>query len=70
MIEQVSRMRHLTESISLSVYNHVFSTEPEPNGAVCYYDATADDYIDELPPSRASEVKIGNAAKMVLLKFD
>ena len=70
MIEQVSRMRHLTESISLSVYNQVFSTHPEPNGAVCYYDATADDYIDEPPPSRASEVKIEYGSKMTLLKFD
>lgn len=63
-------MRHLTESISLSVYNHVFSAQPEPNGAVCYYDATVDDYIDELPASQAAEAKLENAPKMTLLNFD
>ena len=61
MIEQVSRIRHLTESMPLSIYNSVFSTQPAPNGMVGYYDATTDVYIEELPPSRASEVRIANA---------
>lgn len=70
MVERVSRVRHLTESLPLSVYNHVFSRQPELNGAVCYYDATMDVYIDELPLSRASEIKIVESPKKDLLRFD
>lgn len=70
MIEQASRMRHLTESLPLQVYNSVFSAQPEQNGAVCYYDATADDNISELPPSRASEVRLETGSKRPLLSFD
>ena len=69
MTEQVSRIRHLTETVPLSVYNEVFSKQPESNGTVCYYDATADSY-DDPPSSRASEVKIENQTKVPFLKFD
>lgn len=70
MIEQVSRLHHLTETIPLSVYNRVFSMESEIKGKVGYYDATSDIYIDELPSSKVSEVKIENNNKMTFLKFD
>lgn len=73
-IETVSRMRHPTESMSLSTYNRLFSMQSDPlcdgRGEVVYYDATRDDYIDELPPSRASEVKPLRENKMVILRFD
>lgn len=68
MIEQVSRLRHLTETMPLSVYNEVFSRQPSQNGTVCYYDAAADVYLKEPFPSRASEVKVEGRPKTVLLK--
>lgn len=73
-IETVSRMRHPTETMSLSIYNRMFSMQSDPlcdgRGQVVYYDATQDDYIDELPPSKASEVKLPAKNKMVLLRFE
>ncbi len=68
MIEQVSRLRHPTEAMSLAVYNEVFSSCPVPGGTTCYYDAAADFYGDR-PPSRASEARVG-MPRMRLLSFD
>lgn len=71
-IETVSRVRHLTESLPLSVYNRIFSQVPESDGrGHVYYDATKDFY-GELPPSRAFEVKGPEdmESKKVLLRFD
>lgn len=67
-MEQVSRMRHLTEAMPLSVYNEVFSKQHETTGHVGYYDAASDMY-DELPSSSASLVKLPDQPKMQLLQF-
>lgn len=59
-VTRPSRVRHLTESLPLAVYNRVFSYRPDPEytrlGRVAYYDATKDFYGD-LPPNRTSEIK-------------
>ena len=70
MIETASQVLHLTESFPLSVYNRLFSRQPEPNGAVCYYDATMDDYFDGFLSSRASEITIEEEPEPPLFIFD
>ena len=70
MAENVSKVLHLTESLPLSVYNRLFSRQPEPNGAVCYYDATMDDYFDDFLLSKASEIRIEEEPEQPLFRFD
>ena len=58
MIDYTSKMRHMTESISWSLFNKTFSPPAEQDGTVCYYDATTDDYFDTFQITEAARIQI------------
>ena len=58
MIDYTSKMRHMTESISWSLFNKTFSPPAEQDGTVCYYDATTDDYFDTFQITEAASIQI------------
>lgn len=58
MIDYTSKMRHMSESISLSLFNKMFSSTVKKEGTICYYDATADDYFDEFQITEAAKIHV------------
>ena len=62
MIDYTSKMRHMSETLSLRDYvlflalgdKELVNTE---KGKIAYYDARSDDYFDEFQLSEASKIK-------------
>ena len=60
MIDYTSKMRHMSESISWSLFNKMFTRRFDEDGRIAYYDAKKDTYIGELQLTEASKIKVPN----------
>ena len=70
MINYTSKMRHMSESISWSLFNKMFTRRFDEDGKVVYYDAKKDTYISEFQLTEASKIKVPNAPPLEpLLKW-
>ena len=58
MIDYTSKMRHMSETISWSLFNQVFTHCFDEDGRIVYYDAMSDDYFDEFQLTEASKIKV------------
>lgn len=70
MIDKVIRVRHLTESLPLAVYNDMFSRQHEQKGGICFYDAKTDGFTADLPPSKSADIEVDGIPQKPLLRFD
>jgi hypothetical protein len=63
MTEQVSKIRHLTEVGSWSMFSRASALPVEQDGGVCFYDARAEEFYDLLQVSDAAKLQISDVAE-------